>query len=128
MSYGQLIGSIVASACERLPLQAAGSAYGRGLILCAPQLGVDAAPREQVRVRALLGEPARAEDEDAVYHRRRQPMRDGDDGSALRELLKRPVDGGLGLRVECGRRLVQHENRGLADECARDGDALPLAT
>ena len=48
--------------------------------------------------------------------------------ASLGELSQRAVEGGFGLSVQRGRRLVEDENGGLADERARQRDALPLAS
>ena len=92
------------------------------LTLRPPELGGGAAEGDEVDMAALFDQPACLEHEDAVGHRRGQPMSDGDDGASFGKPLKSPVNGGFRLRVQRGRRLVQDENRGLADERAGQSD------
>ena len=53
-------------------------------------------------------------------------MRDRDDRPSLREALERGLHRTLGLRVERGRRLVENEDRGVAQDRPRDRDPLLL--
>ena len=53
-------------------------------------------------------------------------MRDGDDGLALDEAPERVLDRGLGLAVERRGRLVEHEDRRVLEDDARERHALAL--
>ena len=54
-------------------------------------------------------------------------MRDHDGRPAFRQRVQRFLDGRLVLRIRMGGRLVEHENRRILDDGARDGHALRLA-
>ena len=58
---------------------------------------------------------------------RRQPVGDDDRGAAARGVAQRLLDQLLGHRVEVGRRFVEHQDAGIADDGARDRDPLALA-
>ncbi len=53
-------------------------------------------------------------------------MGDRDRRAAFGELVERLLHEPLGLRVERARRLVEHEDRRIAQDRARDRDALLL--
>ena len=55
---------------------------------------------------------------------RAQPVRDRDHGTALHQPLERLHHEFLGFGVERGSRLVQDEDRRVADDGAGDADAL----
>ena len=57
----------------------------------------------------------------------REPVGDRDRRSSLGKPLERLLDEALGLRVERRRRLVEHEDRRVAEHGARDRHALLLA-
>ncbi len=81
-----------------------------GLVL--PQRSVEPAARDQRIVRALLDDAAGIEHDNAVHPRqRRQPVRDGDDGLARHQRVQLLLDRMLGLGVERGGGLVQHQDR-----------------
>ncbi|KGQ05651.1 hypothetical protein BBAD15_g9081 [Beauveria bassiana D1-5] len=61
-----------------------------------------------------------------ILHRR-QTMRHHDHGAAASRALKRRLDEALALRVERAGRLVEEQDAGLANQRARNGDALLLA-
>src|SRR2546427_81715 len=93
------------------------------------QTGVDAAPAEQLAVRALLDQPSLVEHEDAVgAHDTRETVGEDEGGAASHETIERRLDQRLALRVDRRERLVEHEDRRVAQERARDGDPLALAT
>ena len=90
--------------------------------------GVAAARGEQLLVRADLGDAAAVEHDDLVgVADGREPVGDRDRRPALGQPLERLLDGALGLRVERGRRLVEDEDRRVAQDRPRDRDPLPLA-
>ena len=79
-------------------------------------------------MRPALDDPAVVEHDDLVgVADRREPVRDRDRRAALGEPVERLLDGALGLRVEGARRLVEHEHGRVAQDRARDRDALLLA-
>ena len=54
-------------------------------------------------------------------------MSDGEHGALLELRADRRLDEVVRLQIHCGRRLVQHEDFGLAQECARKADELALS-
>ncbi len=48
-------------------------------------------------------------------------------GAALHQAVERLLDHGLALRIDGGQRLVEDQDRRVAQERAGDGDALALA-
>jgi len=89
---------------------------------------VPTAAREQVLVRAHLDNPPVVEDDDLIgIADGREPVGDCDRRAALGEALERGLDRSLGLRVERRRRLVEDEDGRVAENRARDCDALLLA-
>ena len=79
---------------------------------------------------AELEDAAVADDGDGVgVAHRREAVGDEDDRRRFPrdERVQGPLDLGLGLRVERGRRLVQEQELRVPEEGARDGDALLLA-
>ena len=75
-----------------------------------------------------LGNPAALEDGDLIrLADRRQPVGDRQRRAAFRELVERGLDGSLGLGVEGARRLVEDQDRRVAQDRARDRDSLLLA-
>jgi DNA-binding CsgD family transcriptional regulator/PAS domain-containing protein len=90
--------------------------------------GVGAAARDQLGVRAALGDATVGEDDDLVgAPRERQAMGDEQE-RAVAEALAHPLEGRLlGLGVErCGG-FVEQQEGGVVDERAGEGDPLPLA-
>ncbi|GJC99127.1 hypothetical protein ColKHC_07953 [Colletotrichum higginsianum] len=108
-----------------------GSALGRADALQPGHAGEGAVlAGHQVRVSALLDDLAGVHDNDVVgVADGRQAVGDGDDGAVLgRRLLNGTLDALLAGRVEGRGGLVEHEDLGIADEGAGEGDALTLAT
>ena len=89
---------------------------------------IAAAEPDQMVVRAVLDDAAVLERDDAVgLAHGRQPVRDDEDGAARRDALHVVLDDALALVVERARRLVEDQDARIADQRARDGDALALA-
>ena len=79
-------------------------------------------------MRAFLDDAAGLHHQDAVAGEHgRQPMRDHQRGAPAHQALERVLDQGLALGVERGGRLVEQQQRRVAQDRARDGDALALA-
>src|SRR5437879_3234349 len=57
----------------------------------------------------------------------REPVGEDEGGAAAHEAVERLLDRGLALRVDRGERLVQDQDRRVAQERAGDRDALALA-
>src|SRR4051812_14399483 len=76
--------------------------------LALPELRVESASGDQFLVRALLDDATLVHHDEPVHRRDgRQPVRDGDDGLALHELVEVLLDGGFRLGIERRRRLVK---------------------
>ncbi len=89
---------------------------------------VEAVGGDELCVRALLDDLARLHHQDAVAGEHgRQPVRDDEGGAVLHQPLERGLYQRLALGVERGRRLVEQEERRLAQDGAGNGDALALA-
>ena len=100
----------------------------RLVALVVPELAVGAVGFEQLRVRAALDRLAVRDHDDLVhFDHRRQAMRRPDHGAPLRHLQQRAVDRGLRGLVERRGRLVEQQHGRIADDRARDRDALALA-
>ena len=56
----------------------------------------------------------------------RQPVREDEGGAALHQPVERLLDDRLVLRVHRGQRLVEDQDRRIAEQRTGDGDALPL--
>src|SRR5262249_34659694 len=96
--------------------------------LQAMQRGVAATGLDQRLMRAVLDQAAGIEGDDAVGGAHGgEPMRDDQHGAPLGDALHIVLDDALALIVERARRLVEDQDARIADERARDGDALPLA-
>ena len=79
-------------------------------------------------VRALLDQPAMVEHDDVVgIDHRREAMRDDDGRAALHHLGEGLLHPRLGLIVERRRGFVEHQDRRIAHDGARDGQPLALA-
>ena len=88
---------------------------------------VEPTPREQLDMRARLDYPARIEHQDDVgclYGG--QPMRHHDRGAVHHQRTERGPHKLLADRVEMRGGLVEHQDRRVLQEGARDGDALSL--
>src|ERR1051325_8219688 len=102
--------------------------HGREDALPARHVSEDAAELEQLGEAALLDDAAVREDDDLVHLRQcAETVRDADDGAVVLEVFDGSLHLGLRLRIERGGRLVEREDGRVADERARDGDALALA-
>jgi len=79
-------------------------------------------------MRPLLDDPALVEDQDQVCVRdRRQPVRDHERRPTFHEVAQAVLDFALGVGVDGGQRVVEHEDAGLADDRPGQGGALLLA-
>src|SRR2546428_3866699 len=92
------------------------------------QAAVETVRGQQMVVTAALHDPAFGQHHDEVRMlHRREPMRDHEYGA----MRHQPFDGllpqPLRFGVERARRFVENQNRGIAQERVRDGDALALA-
>ena len=77
---------------------------------------------------AALDHPAAVQHQDAVAaDHARQAVRQHQRGAALHQPVQRLLDHRLVLGVDRGQRLVQHQDRRVAQQGAGDGDALALA-
>jgi hypothetical protein len=91
--------------------------------------GVAPAAAHQLEVRSLFDNLAALEHDDAIGEaERREAMSDRDGRTAFRRALERLDDQALRNGIEAGRRLVEYQDRGIAQNCPRDGDALLLTT
>ena len=89
---------------------------------------VEAAPREQLLVRALLDDAAVLEHDDQVrIADRREPVRDDECGSVLEQQMQRLLDLSLGADVDRRRRLVEDQDPRVGEQRARERDQLALA-
>ena len=103
-------------------------APARRSLVGGPQLAVGRVSVEQLLVAALRLDPALGQERDRVAAGDgRQAVRDGDDGAAAGELGDRRESASLGGGVEGRRRLVEHDDGRVLEQCPRDGDALALA-
>ena len=92
------------------------------------QAGIDAAPRHQRVVAALLGDLAAVEHQDAVaIDHARQAVGQDQGRAALHQPVERLLDHRLVLGVDRRQRLVEHQDRRVAQQRAGDGDPLALA-
>jgi hypothetical protein len=83
---------------------------------------------QQGLMRAALGDAALVKDDDFVGpDNGRQPMSNDQGGPVARHSLERVLDFLFGRAVERGRRFVEHQNAGVLQHGARDGDTLLLA-
>src|SRR5467141_1973904 len=112
------------SALERVSVR--DSAHPR---LDAVQAGIDAAGGQQFVVGALLRDTTILQDDDLVgIADGAQAVSNGDDGAPLHEAFERLHHQPLRLGIERRSGLVEDEDGRVADDRARDADALPLAT
>src|SRR5436189_3311693 len=92
------------------------------------QFPIDTAPRQQLFVFSRLDDLAAIEDDDLVRAAdRRETMCDDERRAAAHQVVERLLHEPLGLRVECGRRLVEDQDRRILEQRARDREALALA-
>src|SRR5205814_10205925 len=115
---------------EYQELRAAGRVNTDGLgELALIEIVVDALLAQELRVVALLHDPAAVHHDDLVgVADRREPVRDDERGAAVTEPRHRLLDEDLGTRVHVARRLVENEGARTGEERARDRDELPLAS
>ena len=91
-------------------------------------VGVDAAGRDQVVVRAALGDAALVEHENLVrVTDRRDAVRDDEARARLADAPQLLKDRLFGRGIDGRKRVVEHENARIDRERARDRDALLLA-
>ena len=91
------------------------------------KLAIDAALVVKFRVGSALDDLAVLHNEDEIgVANRRKAMGDREDRAIRHELYKRVLHQLLGYRIERTRRLVENEDRGLADGSASDVEELPL--
>ena len=84
--------------------------------------------REQFGMCAAFDDAAVIEHEDLVgIDDGRQAVRDDQGGAFARDLLEFGLDDLLGARIQRAGRFVEHEDRGILEQRARDRDALLLA-
>ncbi len=89
---------------------------------------VGGAAGHQLGVGAVLHHAPLVEDEDAVgADHAREPVGEDEGRAALHQPVERFLDHRLALGVDGRERLVQDQDRRVAQERARDGDALALA-
>src|SRR5437764_8572594 len=97
-------------------------------VLLREQPGEDAARVSQLLKGAVFDNAPLVQDDDLVdVAQRAQPMRDREHRAPLDQRLQGMHDLGFGLHVQAGRRLIQDQDRRVAQDGARDGQALPLA-
>src|SRR5438132_265908 len=88
---------------------------------------IDAAGREQGVVRpALHDAPLREHDDQIRVPHGREPVRDDEHGAVRHQAIDRLLHQALRLGVERARRLVENQDRGVAQQGARDRDAFAL--
>src|SRR5260221_5336949 len=114
-------------------LERRGSRLRRDLVgeeaagLVAPDLVVVAAETQQLGVRAFLDDASRFEHDQPVHARDgRQAVRDRDHGLAFHQIEQLLLDRELDLAVERRGRLVEHQDRRVLEDYARERDALAL--
>src|ERR1041385_1104644 len=97
--------------------------------LALPQRRVVAVRAQQIAMCALLDDAAMVEHDQTVHAGNgRQAVRDGDHGLARDQRAEALLDRGLHLRVRSEERLVEHQDRRVFEDHARDRDALALPT
>ena len=90
--------------------------------------GIEAVLFQQLRMRALLDDPALVDHHQPVEPGdRAEPVGDGDHGLAAHQRVELFLDRRLDLRVERRRRLVEHQDRRVLEHDAGQRDPLPLA-
>src|SRR5215831_9891841 len=96
--------------------------------LAPPQRRVMAIEPQELIVRALLDDAAMVEHHQPVHAGDgREPVRDRDHGLARHQGAEALLDRRFDLAVERGGRFVEHQDRRVLEDDARDGDALALA-
>src|SRR5690606_27512507 len=93
------------------------------------QPAVDPLAREEILVLATLHYLALAQHQDQIrVPDRREPVRDHEDRPAGEQLLRSLLDQLLGLAVQRARRLVEDQDRRIAQHRPGDRDSLALTT
>src|SRR5690606_10662362 len=96
--------------------------------LVAPEPGVGAFGGEELVVAALFDDGAPVEDDEAVHAGDgAEAVGDDEGGAALHQAPQGVLDEELALRVERAGRLVEEQDRGVAQDGPGEGDALALA-
>ena len=99
-----------------------------GLKLQLRQPRIEPAGRSQRLMRALLDNAALVEHQNTIARQhRRQPMSNDNRGALTHQLRKRRSNLGLAFGVERRGRLVEQQQRRIAQDCARDRNPLPLS-
>ena len=79
-------------------------------------------------MRPLLDDPAMIHHQNTIAgQHRRKPMGDHQRGALLHQIFQRGLHKRFAFGIERGSRLVQQQQRRIAQDRARDGDALALA-
>ena len=101
------------------------AAFGK---LRSHQATIRSVPRDQFGVAAAVRDRAVGQHQDAVgVDHAGEAMRQDQRGAAGHQPIERLLDHRLVLRIDRGQRLVQHQDRRVAQQRAGDGDALALA-
>src|SRR5258707_14131430 len=102
--------------------------FGRGFLLAAPHVGIEAVPGQQLGMAPALGDTAAIEHHDLVgIDDGGEAVRDHHGGAAAAHLLQRALDLLLGARVERAGRLVEQQDVWILQDRAGDRDTLLLA-
>src|SRR6266851_8119685 len=102
--------------------------FGRGFLLAAPHVGIEAVLGQQLGMTAALGDAAAIEHDDLVgVDDGGEPMRDHHGGAAAAHLFQRALDLLLGAGVERAGRLVEQEDMRVLEDRAGDRHTLLLA-
>ena len=123
------VGQLRSERGRRLLLGGPGPLRGVGLLQVGQHLGVARLGAHQLRVGPVGDDVTALEQHDALGEvDGRDAMGDHERGAALHQHLERRVDLLLDLHVDRAGGVVEHEDGGVVEQRARDGDALPLAT
>src|SRR6267378_7798797 len=91
------------------------------------ELRIATADRHELLVRAALDDAALVQDIDPVGRANaREAMGDEEHGASAEEVAHSRKEVMLGSRVQSRGRLVEDDERSVAEECASERDALPL--
>jgi len=94
-------------------------------LLLPPHVPVNTAPADKIDVASRLDKTPLPKHQDQVRrYNRRQPVRDNQGGSVLRNRLQRILNFAFGSRIKRGRRLVQDQNGRVFEQRARDRNSL----
>ena len=98
------------------------------LVLKLVEAVVDAAPREQLLMRAFFAQAALVEDENAVRMLDgAQAMRDHERCAPFEQAVERLANHEFGFRVHAGGGFIQNQELRIVRERAGEADELPLA-